>query len=122
MAARPRGNGIVAFKAPGVAGFLVRPQSRDAVRLTDGVESFNHRRYAHDQRLAEVTEFQVELTQTLANEIPVPRRGIRLPPKIWLDNIERKHGTALGRFREGPMIAGTQIALEPNDIQRLWHR
>jgi hypothetical protein len=122
MAAGPSGNGFVAFEAPSVAGFLVRPQSRDAVRLADGVQCLNNRRYAHNQRLAEVAEFRVELAQALANEIPMPRRGVRLPPKIWLDDVERQHGTALGRFREGPMIAGTQIALEPHDIQRRWHR
>ena len=94
------------------------PEAGDAETTLRLLQHLQHRTTAHHQRLPQRRQGLPQLQQTLPHEQPLPRRGIRLLPQLWLHHIQRQHRPTLGGLQQGPVIQHAQIALEPHHLQR----
>ena len=116
MRADPCLDPLIALKAPGVAGFFVRPKSEVAQALAKSVEHGDHLPHAHDQRLAALCKLSAQLSKAFGNKVPLPRRCVRQRPPPRFRNIERQDGAALGCFGEWFMVRRSQVAFEPDNL------
>jgi hypothetical protein len=113
----PGGDGPVAGEGPAITGLFVAPERADRVLLAQGLEDGHGLAPADDERLAQGGERVPEFDQRFADEGPVPAGGVGLPPEAGLDDVERQDGATGRGLGQGCVVMGTQIALEPDDVQ-----
>ena len=74
-----------------------------------------------DERLTAPCKVRAQLCKAFRNEGPLAAGGIGQLPEVRLGNVERQDPSLRRRRAEGRVIRGAQVALEPDDVQRIFH-
>ncbi len=115
------GDRPIPIEGPAITGLLVTMDRLNRQFLAQPVEHRAGLSFTYDQRLPELAQAPVQITQAGANETPVPTTGIRLIPIARLHDIQWQHGPILCCLAERDMIIDAKITFEPDQVYRGGH-